>query len=210
MQVRRSAPLLHGWERREIGGAGPRGYFPACLSVSGDSVAWIVKLVSIGAAGAERSTEVMRIARPDDLTDLATLGLTMAEGKQLLAGVQQELVAAQARRPAVRRPACRSCSTTCRIKDYRQHAIATLFGQVAVRLPRYCCVGCGVTEAGLGWPSHIRSTPELDRLRAQFAALMPYRTAAEVLGRCSRWTPARIRRPFAVTCSRSPRRSQRR
>ena len=145
-------------------------------------MAWIVKLVSIGAAGAERSTEVMRIARPDDLTDLATLGLTMAEGKQLLAGVQQELVAAQARRHAARRPACRSCSTTCRVKDYRQHAIATLFGQVAVRLPRYCCVGCGVTEAGLGWPSHIRSTPELDRLRAQLAALMPYRTAAEVLG----------------------------
>ena len=140
-------------------------------------MAWIVKLVSIGAAGAERSTEVMRIARPDDLTDLATLGLTMAEGKLLLAGVQQELVAAQARRHAARR----SCSTICRVKDYRQHAIATLFGQVAVRLPRYCCVGCGVTEAGLGWPSHIRSTPELDRLRAQLAALMPYRTAAEVL-----------------------------
>ena len=108
-------------------------------------MAWIVKLVSIGAAGAERSTEVMQIARPDDLTDLATLGLTLAEGKQLLAGVQQELVAAQARRHAAHRPACRSCcSTTCRVKDYRQHAIATLFGQVAVRLPRYCCVGCGV------------------------------------------------------------------
>src|SRR3954463_14242522 len=125
----------------------------------------------------------MQIARPDDLTDLATLGLTLAEGKQLLAGVQQELVAAQARRHAARRPACRSCcSTTCRIKDYRQHAIATLFGQVAVRLPRYCCVGCGVTGAGLGWPSHIRSTPELDRLGGPLAALMPYRTAAEVLG----------------------------
>src|SRR3954464_6829512 len=124
----------------------------------------------------------MQIARPDDLTDLATLGLPLAEGKQLLAGVQQELVAAQARLHAARHPACRSCSTTCRIKDYRQHAIATLFGQVALRLPRYCCVGCGVTEAGLGWPSHIRSTPELDRLRAQLAALMPYRTATEVLG----------------------------
>ena len=134
-------------------------------------MAWIVKLVSIGAAGDECSTEIMRIARPDDLTDLATLGLTLAEGKQLLAGVQPELVAAQARRHAARRPACRRCcSTTCRVKDYRQHAIATLFGQVAVRLPRYCCVGCGVTEAGLGWRSHIRSTPELDRLRAQFAA----------------------------------------
>src|ERR1051325_10274194 len=124
----------------------------------------------------------MRIARPDDLADLATLGLSLAEAKQLLAGVQQELVTAQARRHAARRPACRSCSTTCRIKDYRQHAIATLFGQVAVRLPRYCCVGCGVTEAGLGWPSHVRSTPELDRLRAQLAPPMPHRTAAEVLG----------------------------
>ena len=87
-------------------------------------MAWIVKLVSIGAAGVECSTEVMRIARPDDLTDLATLGLALAEGKQLLAGVQQELVAAQARLHAARRPACRSCcSTTCRVKDYRQHAI---------------------------------------------------------------------------------------
>ena len=33
----------------------------------------------------------------------------------------------------------------------------------------------------MGWPSHARSTPELDRLRAQLSALMTYRTAAEVL-----------------------------
>ena len=97
-------------------------------------MAWIVKLVSIGAAGAERSTEVMRITRPDDLTDLATLGLTLAEGKQLLAGVQQELVAAQARRHAVRRPACRSCSTTCRVKDY----VSTRSPRCSARSPSGC------------------------------------------------------------------------
>ena len=34
-------------------------------------MAWIVKLVSIGAEGEEHSTDVMRIARPDDLADLA-------------------------------------------------------------------------------------------------------------------------------------------
>ena len=51
-------------------------------------MAWIVKLVSIGAEGEEHSTDVMRIARPDDLADLATLGLSLAEGKRLLAGVQ--------------------------------------------------------------------------------------------------------------------------
>jgi hypothetical protein len=144
-------------------------------------VVWIVKLVSVGAEGEERSTDVMRIARPDDLADLATLGLSLAEGKRLLAGVQREIVAAQARLHAVRRPECRGCGAACRVKDYRQHAIATLFGPVAVRLPRFRCAGCGAAEAGVGWPSHARSTPELDRLRAQLSALMTYRTAAEVL-----------------------------
>jgi hypothetical protein len=124
----------------------------------------------------------MRIARPDDLADLATLGLSLAEGKRLLAGVQREIVAAQARLHAMRRPECRGCGAVCRVKDYRQHAIATLFGQVAVRLPRFRCAGCGAAEAGVGWPSHARSAPELDRLRAQLPALMTYRTAAALLG----------------------------
>ena len=96
---------------------------------------WIVRLVSVGAEGEEHGTDIMRIARPGDLADLASLGLTLAEGKRLLAGVQQGIVAAQARAHAARRPGCRNCGTACRVKDYRQHAIATLFGQVAVRLP---------------------------------------------------------------------------
>jgi hypothetical protein len=144
-------------------------------------VAWIVRLVRLGAEGEEHSTDVLQIARPDDLTDLARLGLTLAEGKRLLAGIQQEIVTAQARVHAVRRPECRSCGTTCRVKDYRRHAIATLFGQVTVRLPRFRCARCGAIKAGVAWPSHARSTPELDRLRAQLSPLMPYRTAAEVL-----------------------------
>jgi hypothetical protein len=143
-------------------------------------VVWIVKLVSVGAKGEEHSSEVMRIARPEDLADLAGLGLTLAEGKRLLAGLQRQIVAAQARAHAVRRPECRGCGAACRVKDYRHHAAATLFGEVAVRLPRFRCAGCATTEAGVGWPSHVRSTPELDRLRAQLAALMTYRTAAEV------------------------------
>src|SRR5215203_7570938 len=123
----------------------------------------------------------MRIAKPDTLADLGTLGLSLAESKQLLAGIQREIVAAQARLHAMRRPACPGCGDVCRMKEYRQHAIATLFGQVAVRLPRFRCAGCDTIEAGVGWPPHVRSTPELDRLRAQLSALMTYRTAAEVL-----------------------------
>src|SRR3954447_2157340 len=144
-------------------------------------VAWIVRLVSLGAEGEEHSTDVLRIARPGDLTDLASLGLTLAEGKRLLAGVQRELVAAQARAHAVRRPECRSCGVACRVKDHRRHAIATLFGRVTVRLPRFRCASCGTIAAGTGWPPHARSTPELDRLGAQLSALLTYRTAAELL-----------------------------
>jgi len=123
----------------------------------------------------------MKIDRPDDLADIADLGLTLAEGKLLLAGLQQEIVAAQARSHAVRRPDCRICAGVCHVKDYRDHAVATLFGQVTVRLPRFRCAGCGGIEAGIEWPSHCRSTPELDQLQAHLSALMPYRVAADFL-----------------------------
>ena len=123
----------------------------------------------------------MEINRPDDLGDIADLGLTLAEGKLLLAGVQREIVAAQARDHAVRRPDCLRCGGVCRVKDYRDHAVATLFGQVTVRLPRFCCAACGGIEVGIDWPSHCRSTPELDQLQAHLSALMPYRAAADIL-----------------------------
>ncbi|MDO9714521.1 hypothetical protein Q7A36_39955, partial [Paracraurococcus sp. LOR1-02] len=145
-------------------------------------MAWIVRLVSVEADGTEHSTDVVQISRPDTLADLASLGLTLAESKQLLAGVQQEIVAAQARLHAALRPECRDCGTPCRMKDYRQHEIATLFGQVTVRLPRFHCAGCGSAEAGVDWPPRVRSTPELDRLRAQLSVLLTYRTAADLLG----------------------------
>src|SRR6201987_4891158 len=65
---------------------------------------------------------------------------------------------------------------------YRDHAVATLFGHVPVRLPRFRCAACGGIEGGVGWPSYCRSTPELDQLQAHLCALMTYRTAAELLG----------------------------
>jgi hypothetical protein len=67
------------------------------------------------------------------------------------------------------------------VKDWRRHRIATLFGEVRVSLPRFLCAGCGRIEIGLSWPSHCRSTPELDQLQARLSALMPYRVAADVM-----------------------------
>ena len=96
--------------------------------------------------------------------------------------MQQAVAVAQAHDHAVLRPDCSSCGGTSHIKDWRLHQVATLFGAVAVRLPRLRCTSCGHTEAAVSGPSHCRSTPELDQLRAHLSALMPYRVAAGVLG----------------------------
>ncbi len=142
----------------------------------------MLRLVKIGAEGEGPCTDIMEINRPGDLVDIANLGLTLAEAKLLLAGVQREIVAVQAREHAVRRPSCERCGDICRVKDYCDHAVSTLFGQVTVQLPRFRCAACGGIEAGIAWPSRCRSTPELDRLQAHPSALMTYRTAADVLG----------------------------
>ena len=144
-------------------------------------MAWIVRLVEADSGGDDRGTDLIEIAKPDDLRDIANLGLSLAEAKQVLAAIQREVIAAQTRDHAVRRSACRSCNGACHVKDYRPHRIATLFGQVVVRLPRFRCIACDGIESGVDWPSRSRSTPELDRLQAHLSALMTYRTAADVL-----------------------------
>ena len=67
------------------------------------------------------------------------------------------------------------------MKDWRPHRIATLFGEVTVRLPRFLCAACNRTETGIDWPLHCRSTPELHQLQAHLSALMTYRVATGVL-----------------------------
>jgi hypothetical protein len=83
----------------------------------------------------------MEISGPNYLRDIASLGLTLPEAKQLLARVQQAVVAAQARDHAGLRPHCTACGGSCHVKDWRPHQIATLFGGVTVRLRRFLCAG---------------------------------------------------------------------
>jgi hypothetical protein len=141
----------------------------------------VLQLVETGADSRGREVDVLEISRPKDLRDIANLGLTLSEAKQLLARVQQAIVAAQTRDHAALRPECSRCGARCHIKDWQSRQVATLFGTVAVRLPRFRCPGCGRSEAGTSWPAHCRSTPALDQLQAHLSALMTYRVAAGVL-----------------------------
>src|SRR4051812_23876941 len=119
-------------------GAG-QGIPVGCFVGWGSGMVWVLRLVESGVEGSSGSVDVLEIERSGDLGDLANLGLSHAEGKQLVARVQQAVVAAQGREHAARRPACRICGAACRIKDYRPRRIATAFGAVTLRLPRFEC-----------------------------------------------------------------------
>jgi hypothetical protein len=49
---------------------------------------WVLRLVETGVDGASRSVDVMVIDCISDLGDIAALGLTLAQGKRLVALVQ--------------------------------------------------------------------------------------------------------------------------
>jgi hypothetical protein len=81
----------------EIGGMTTRALRSAgYIAGWGSRMEWVLRLVGTGVDGQSRSFNVMEISRPDGVGDIANLGLTLAEGKLLLAGVQQGVVAAQA------------------------------------------------------------------------------------------------------------------
>ena len=144
----------------------------------------VLRLVETGADRSEtwgRGVDVLELDWPRDLRDIANFGLTLPEAKQLLARVQQAVVAMQARDHAALRPACSGCGARCHVKDWQSRQVATLFGTVVARLPRFRCPACGRIEAGTSWPAHCRSAPELDQLQAHLSALLTYRVAVGVL-----------------------------
>jgi hypothetical protein len=142
---------------------------------------WVLRLIATGDDAGCLSTDLAEICRPEGLGDIASLGLTLPEAKQLLASVQRAVVSAQADSHGLRRPCCSACNRKCHLKDWRGHDITTLFGAVTVPLPRFRCTACNRIETSVGWPSRCRSTPELDQLRAHLSTLMTYRVASGVL-----------------------------
>ena len=120
-----------------------RGKRPKCgdrgaSDMTGRSVAgwglwmgWVLRLVETGIDSPPRVIDVMDIKPLGDLGDIAKLGLTLSEAKQILARLQQAVVAVQADDHAALRPDCSSCGQACHVKDWRLHRVATLFGHCA-------------------------------------------------------------------------------
>lgn len=74
---------------------------------------WVLRLVETGDDARLRCADVVEICRPEGLGEIADLGLTLPEAKQLLTSVQKAVVAGQADNHGRLRPDCRSCSGRC-------------------------------------------------------------------------------------------------
>jgi hypothetical protein len=71
-------------------------------------MAWVLRLVETGIDSTARVIDVMDIRPLGELGEMAKLGLTLAEAKQILARLRQAVVVVQADDHAVLLPDCSS------------------------------------------------------------------------------------------------------
>jgi hypothetical protein len=144
---------------------------------------WVLRLIATGEDTRGLSTDLVEICRPEGLRDITDLGFDAARSEAAVGECSTSDRCRTGRQPWAAAAVLPILWRKMPPEDWRGHCIATLFGEVTVRLPRLLCPACGRTETGVCWPPRCRSTPELDQLQAHLSALMAYRVAAGVLQR---------------------------
>jgi len=127
--------------------------------------------------------EVAHLERADVRID--TLGLQLAEAKDLLQKVQEVVVVEQVRTCLAEQVACPSCGRARRHKDADTIVVRTLFGTCHLRSPRWWQCSClphpTRTFSPLAAALPERTTPELLYLESKFAGLVSYGLSAKLL-----------------------------
>lgn len=146
---------------------------------------WRVMVELIGSDGTVRACEVSVGGSNTAECSAATVGLTLAEGKRTLAGLQNHLVQAQTAEYCRQRRLCSHCGSQRPLKDVRARRLLSVFGTVEVRAPRFLPCRCAVTRRHILNPiAEImpdRCTPEYERIIAKMGSLLPYRRARTLL-----------------------------
>ncbi len=146
---------------------------------------WRILVELAGADGSVQSHEISVGGCGTIDSSAETLGLTLAEGKKTLAGLQRHLVQAQTEEHCRNRRRCQRCGAQRPLKDIRRRRLTSLFGVVEVRAPRFGPCRCGVASRRTITPAAEimpdRCTPEYERTLAKMGALLPYRRARSLL-----------------------------
>jgi hypothetical protein len=147
----------------------------------------VVRVELITGWGNVNTIEVGRIERPSQTLDPESVGLSLADGKQLLHNLQQAVIPAQADEICGLRRICRRCHRWTALKDYRRRKVDAVFGTVSFRSPRIVSCACEPpwyleTAFCPLWPIIPEcATPELLALQAKLAAQMSYRRVVEIM-----------------------------
>ena len=115
----------------------------------------------------------------------ATLGLTLAESKEILHTLQVHLVEKQVKEYQQQHRPCPHCQRPRRIKEHRSIVYKTLFGKLTLPSDRLLQCECQPHETQSFSPLAEllpeRTAPQLLYLESQFAALMSYGLSAKLL-----------------------------
>lgn len=143
-----------------------------------------------GAADGRSTTRAISTAIERDSLTAETLGLTLAEGKAILAELQAAVVAEQvaAHEAAARR--CLACGADRGIRGHHPLTCRTAFGTLPLTATRLRRCRCGADPVARNRASFSpladllpgRSTPELLCLETRWGALVSYGLAARMLG----------------------------
>lgn len=121
-------------------------------------------------------------AQVESNPSVQTMGLSLAQVKLILTRLQTEIVEQQITRLSNRQRQCPHCGHARKLKDVHQIHYCSLFGEVAMRIPRWracaCCTERAITNDGKRrrWIS-----AELEFVQSQLASTIPYAKSAELL-----------------------------
>jgi hypothetical protein len=142
-----------------------------------------VQVVTVTDEGEESVREVACVER-DDLTP-ASLGVSIAESKTILQGIQEVVVEWQMRAYLASQRHCPQCGKLRHSKGVHHTVFRTVFGALPVASPRFTHCPCQTHEAESFSPLAAllpeRTTPELLYLETKWASLASYGTSVKLL-----------------------------
>ena len=142
-----------------------------------------VEVICVNEGGAEERREVMEMERRE--LAMETLGLSLAEGKAILRGVQDLVASQQISEDLQRRRSCPKCGQRYHSKEAGTSTVETVFGPVAVANPRWERCSCQREGPKTFRPTATwlmgRTSPERLYLETKWGSLIPYEKVADLL-----------------------------
>ena len=164
---------------------------------------WTIKLEARSGWGEVETIEVAHFERRVVGLTAEEAGLSLVEGKALLAELQRLMLQTQTEEYAVCARVCPECLKLRRQRDCRTRTIQTLFGTVVADAPRISICPCsntmGFVDLSFSPLAQLlpdRCIPELRRIQAELGARHSFREAGRLLSTllpCSSTNHATIR-----------------